>query len=66
VGDHRVVSRVRVLGDVEVLLDHPAGVGEERPVRPDSAAIFVGLRDIVGADRNEPAVANLHLPVERY
>src|SRR5215470_15036051 len=35
VRDHRVVRRVGVLGDVEVLLDLPSRVREEDPVRAD-------------------------------
>ena len=30
----------------------------------DSAAIFVSLRDVVGADRGEPAIADLELTME--
>ena len=30
----------------------------------DSAAIFVRLRDAVGADRDEPAIADLELTME--
>ena len=60
VRDHRIVDRVRVFGDVQVLLNDPAGVGEERPMGPDSAAIFAGLAYVVGADRDQLAVANLN------
>ena len=30
----------------------------------DTAAIFVRLSDVVGTDRDKPAIANLHLTVE--
>jgi hypothetical protein len=30
----------------------------------DTAAVFIGLGNVVGADRDEAAVANLHLVVE--
>jgi hypothetical protein len=33
-------------------------------VRAYSAAIFVRLGDVVGADRDQPAIANLHLTME--
>ena len=33
-------------------------------MRADTAAIFVGLHDVVGADRNQPAITNLHLAVK--
>jgi hypothetical protein len=64
VRDHGIVSGVGVLGDVEILLDHPARVGQERPVGADSAAIFIGFSDIVGADRHQPAIADLELAME--
>src|SRR5262249_54097521 len=40
------------------------GIGEEGPMGTDSAAIFVRLRDAVGADRDEPAIADLELTME--
>jgi hypothetical protein len=33
-------------------------------VRAYSAAIFVGLGDVVSADRDQPAVADFHLTME--
>ena len=63
-GDHRVVARIRIFGDVEILLDHTPRVREEWPMSTDTAAIFVRLSDVVGADRNKAAIANLHLGVE--
>jgi hypothetical protein len=50
VGDHGIVERIRVFGDVDIFLDHTPRVGKERPVGTDSAAIFVRLSDIVGAN----------------
>jgi hypothetical protein len=50
-----IVDRIRVFGDVEIFLDDTPGVGEESPVSADSAAIFVRLSDVVGADRDKPA-----------
>ena len=58
------MERVSVFGDVEIFLDGPAGVGEERPVSADAAPIFIGLSDVVGADRDEAAIADLHLAME--
>src|SRR5246127_1469320 len=63
-GDHRIVGRIRIFGDVEIFLDDTPRVREEGPVSADSAAIFVRLSDIVGTDRDEPAIANLHLTME--
>src|SRR3981081_2553726 len=39
-------------------------VSEEGPVSADTAAIFVRLSDVVGTDRDKPAIANLHLTME--
>ena len=55
---------IGVFGDVEILLDRAPRIGKERPVRAYPAAIFIGLGDIVGADRDKPAIAHLHLPME--
>jgi hypothetical protein len=33
-------------------------------VSADSRAIFIRLHDVVGADRDEPAIANLYLTME--
>jgi hypothetical protein len=43
---------------------HPAHVGKGRPVGADTAAIFIGLSDVVSADRNQPAIGDLELAVE--
>jgi hypothetical protein len=58
------VERIGVFGDVEVFLDFPPRVGKERPVRADSCAIFIRLGDIVGADRDQPAIGNLEFTME--
>jgi hypothetical protein len=58
------VERIGVFGDVEVFLDFPPRVGEERPVGADSCAILIRLRDIVGADRDQPAIGNLEFTME--
>ena len=36
VGDHGIVERISVFGDVEIFLDDTPRVGEERPVGTDS------------------------------
>jgi len=33
-------------------------------VRADPVSVFVGLGDVVGADRDQPAIADLHLTME--
>jgi len=63
-GDHGIVDRIRVFGDVEVFLDDTPGVGQESPVGADSAAIFIRLGDVVGADRDKPAIGNFELTME--
>ena len=63
-GDHGVVKRVGVFGDVEIFLDGAAGVGEERPVGADSGAIFIRLGDVVGADGDEAAVGDFEFAME--
>jgi hypothetical protein len=45
-------------------LDFPPRVGEERPGRADSGAIFIRLGDIVGADCDQPAIGNLEFMME--
>ena len=64
VRNHRIVDGVGVFGDVEILLNDAPRIGEKGPVSAYSAAIFVGLGDIVGADRDQPAIADLHLTME--
>src|SRR5262249_2740780 len=64
VGDHGIVERIRVFGDVEILLDDTPRVGEERPVGTDPAAILIRLSNVVGADRHKPAIANFELTME--
>ena len=49
VGNHGIVEWIGVFGDVEIFLDDAPGVGKERPVGADTAAVFSRLGDIVGA-----------------
>jgi hypothetical protein len=58
------MERISVFGDVEIFLDDTPRVGKERPVGIDSAAIFIGLRDIVGANRDQPTIGNFELTME--
>jgi hypothetical protein len=64
VGDHGIVKRIGVLGDVEILLDGAAGVGEKRPVGVDAGAIFIRLGDIVGAYGHETAIGDFEFAME--
>ena len=63
-GDHGIVDRIGVFGDVQVFLHQTPRVGQERPVSADSAAIFIRLSDIVGAYCHQPAIGHLELTVE--
>src|SRR5271156_1450521 len=62
--NHGIVDGIGVFGDVEILLNNAPRIGEKGPVSPYSATIFVRLGDVVGADRDQPAIANLHLAME--
>jgi hypothetical protein len=64
VRDHRIVDRIGVFGDVEILLNDAPGIGQKRPVGAYPTAIFVGLSEIVGADRDQPAITDLYLAME--
>ena len=64
VGDHGIVGRIGIFGDVEILLDDAPRVGEERPVSADPGAVFVRFDDAVGADRDKAAIGDLELAVE--
>src|SRR5258706_567106 len=62
--DHGIVLGVSVLGDVEIFLDNTPRVGKEGPVGIDATAIFIRLSNIVGADCDQPAIADLDLTME--
>ena len=64
VRNHWIVDRVGVFGDVEIFLNDAPWIGEKGPVSAYSAAVFVGLGDVVGTDRDQPAVTDLHLTME--
>jgi hypothetical protein len=64
VGDHGIVERVCVFGDVEVFLDGTPRVGEEGSVCADTVAVFIRLGDIVGANLDHPAIADLKLTLK--
>ena len=52
VWNHWIMQGVRVFGNIEVFLNYTPGVGQERPVRANSAAKFTRLNNIVGSDRD--------------
>src|SRR3954471_8316754 len=61
VGNHRVVVRVGVLLDVEVLLDDAPGVGEEGPLGADRVAELLEGVVLVGRDRGDLRVRDVDL-----
>jgi hypothetical protein len=64
VRDHRVVVGVGVLRDVEVLLQLARRIRQERPARADAGTKLIRLDQVVGRDRHETAISDLHLVVE--
>jgi hypothetical protein len=56
VGDHRVVARVGVLLDVQVLLDGSTRVGEKVPLRPDRGAELLQCVVVVRGDRGDAGI----------
>jgi hypothetical protein len=60
----RVVIRVGVLLDVEVLLHIASGIGEKRPLGADRGAELAGLDDVVGRDRDDLGVGDRDLGLE--
>ena len=63
VRDHRVVLRIGVLLDVEVLLHRAIGVGQERPLRADRRAQLLGGVVGVGRDRDHLRVGDRDLRI---
>jgi hypothetical protein len=63
VRDHRVVLGVGVLGDVEVLLDRPPGIGQEGPRGADRCAELLQRVVLVGGDRDDLGVGHRDLRV---
>jgi hypothetical protein len=65
VRDHRVVLRIGVLLDVQVLLHPAARIGEECPLRADRRAELLELVVVVGRDGDHLGVGHRDLRVER-
>src|SRR5579863_2222514 len=65
-GNHWIVDRIRVFGDIEIFLDDPSRIREEWPVGANTGAILIRLSDIVGADRDQPAIGNFELAMELH
>src|ERR1700722_16392221 len=63
VRDHGVVLGVGVLGDVQVLLDGPAGIGQEGPLGADRRAELLQGVMVVGGDSGDLGVGHRDLRV---
>ncbi len=63
-GNHRIVQRIGVFLDVQILLDDAARIGEKGPLGAQRIAELVGLHQLVGGDGHDPRVADLELRVE--
>src|SRR6202521_1822203 len=48
--DHRIVLGVRVLGDVEILLNFASRIGQKGPMSADAGAVLIRRKHVVGAD----------------
>ena len=55
-GDHRIVWLIRELFDVEILLDRPIRVRQERPRGTEGVAELIDVQLIVGRDENQSRV----------
>jgi len=64
VRDHRIVFGVGVFLNVEVLLNTPVRIGEERPLCADRGTEFLKRMVIVGSDRGDLRVCDRDLRVE--
>jgi hypothetical protein len=65
VRDHRVVVGIRVLLDLEVLLNDALRVREEGPLGADRVAKLLERVMVVGRDRGDPGVGDGDLRIER-
>src|SRR6266853_323773 len=64
VWDHRIVLGVRILGDVEVLLNLACRIGQKGPMGSSAAAIVIRRKQVVGTYSDEAGVTDLHLAVK--
>src|SRR5712672_4340157 len=63
-GDRRIVLGVRILGDVEILLNLSTRIGKKSPMSADAGAVLIRQKHVVGTDRYEPGVTYFHLVVK--
>src|SRR5437660_12611818 len=48
--NHRIVLGVRVLGDVEILLNLSSRIGQKGPMSADAGAVLIRRKHVVGTD----------------
>src|SRR5271170_3925141 len=65
VRDHRIIFRVGVFGDVEVLLNDSVGVGEEGPLGAHRCAELLQRVVVIGGDGGNLGVCHSNLRIER-
>src|SRR6266404_2404367 len=63
-GNHRIVLGVRVLGDVEILLNLSSRIGQKSPMSADTVAVLIRQKHVVGTDGDEPGITDFHLVVK--
>src|SRR4030095_5504740 len=64
VRDHRIVMRVGVFRDVEVLLHNASRIREKRPMGANARAEFFRLEETVRGEGDETTVTDLHLAMQ--
>ena len=64
VRNHGVVNRIGVLAMSRSFYTVRPRIGKKRPVGTYSAAIFIRLGNVIGADRNQSAIGNFELTMQ--
>src|ERR1700730_11369615 len=62
--DHGIVIGVRILGDVEILLNLSSRIGQKGPMSADAGAVLIRRKHVVGTDRDYAGVTDFHLVVK--
>src|SRR6266850_307326 len=62
--DHRIVLGVRVLGDVEILLNFASRIGQKGPMSADAGSVLIRRKHVVGTDSDQARVTDFHLVVK--
>ena len=62
--DHRIVRRICVLCDFEILLNYAGRIGQKRPMRTDARTVLICRSQVVRANCDEAAITDLHLAMK--